>query len=327
MSHELELNAHGQASMFSVKEVPWHGLGTILDAPPTIEEGIKAAGLDWDVKLQPLHMVVEGEDMPVPGYATMRDTDRAILGVVGPTYKPLQNRDAFKWFQPFLDAKAATLETAGSLRGGKRVWVMAALNRDPIEVVPGDVVRKYVMLSNSHDGTLAIRAGFSGIRVVCANTLAMAHSAGESKLLSIRHTKGSTEALEKVREIMDLADRRFAATAEQFRRLAAKGVTTETLKKYVQVVFQPKVEADLGLDIADDAAARILAKVTEFFENGQGQSLPGVSGTAWAAYNAVTEYLSYERGRSNDSRMNSLWFGDAAKLNEKALVVACQMVG
>ena len=94
-----------------------------------------------------------------------------MLGIVGPRFAVLQNKDAFGWFQPFLDAKEAALHTAGSLRGGSRIWVLAKLNRDPLVIAAGDEVEKFILLSHGHDGRLAVRGGFTPIRVVCQNTL------------------------------------------------------------------------------------------------------------------------------------------------------------
>lgn len=326
MSHEIEINkTTGTANAFFVGEPAWHRLGKVfpegtdLDIPTAIE----AAGLNWGVRLQPLHMTYDGEDLPVPGYATVRDSDKSVLGVVGPTYKPLQNVDAFKWFQPFLDAGEATLEAAGSLREGKRVWVLARLNRDPIEVVKGDEVRKYVLLSNGHDGTLAIRAGFTPIRVVCANTLAQSHGDKGSRLLRIRHTERATRTLEEVREIMNLADREFETTATNYRALARKGVSVEDLKRYVRKVFEAKVTLS---DSEEAENERLLGKIIPLFEKGRGNDVPGVAGTMWAAYNAVNEYLGYERG-NDANRLDSLWFGGSGRLNDKALQTALRMAG
>ncbi len=323
MAHEIEIQ-NGKANAFFVGEPAWHKLGkvfaegTVLDIPTAIE----AAGLNWNVRLQPLHMVYDGENLPVPGYATVRDSDKSVLGVVGPTYKPLQNADAFNWFQPFLDANEATLEAAGSLRGGKRVWVLARLNRDPIEVVKGDEVRKYVLLSNGHDGTLAIRAGFSGIRVVCANTLAEAHGSSASKLLRVRHTANAVRTLDEVREVMNLADREFAATAEQYRSLARKQVNASDLKAFVRKVFEPKVL--LTETPEEERNQTLINNIIPLFEKGRGNDLPGVAGTMWAAYNAVNEYLGYERGQEAN-RLDSMWFGDSARLNQKAFQTALRM--
>lgn len=140
--------------MMFVGATPWHGEGTMLDENPSISEAITAAGLDWEVGTKPL-FTAEGTE--VNAKATFRKTDNRVLGVVGPRYTPLQNQDAFDWFQPFLDAGECQLHTAGSLSEGEKVWVLAQLNRANSEIVPGDEVSKFILLSNSHDGSTSIR--------------------------------------------------------------------------------------------------------------------------------------------------------------------------
>jgi len=310
--------------MFSLKEVPWHGNATILESPPTTEEAIRCAGLDWEVVLVKLGGELDGVPLTdVGSWATVRKSDRRVLGTVGPTYRPLQNVDAFKFFQPALDAGEAYLETAGSLRGGRRVWVLARIKQDPVEIVPGDAVLNYILLSNGHDGSMAVRTGFSSIRVVCANTLAAAHEAGASKLLRVRHTENAAETLQKVREIMDLGRREFVASTEKMRLLARKGVNTEDLKEYVRKVFAPKVTM-LDQEEQENKCERLMGKIIPLFEKGRGNDLPGVKGTMWGAYNAVSEYLGWERGR-DDIRLDSLWFGDGANVNKKAFDLALKV--
>jgi phage/plasmid-like protein (TIGR03299 family) len=332
MAHELEV-VDGQAQMFSVKAVPWHGLGTILNAPPTIEEGIRCAGLDWEVERQQMFL---SDGALIPGaYATVRSTDKKVLGVVGPGYKPVQNRAAFEWFQPFIDQGLATLETAGSLRGGSRVWVMAKINRDPVEIVPGDPILLYALLSNSHDGTLCLRAGFTGTRVVCSNTLSIAHGDAQSKLLRIRHTMKVDEALQQVREVMNLAEGNFLATAEQFRALARKQVSSEDLKEYVRLVFKPRPvsdnetpagqDADEAVYVAEEKADRLYGWIQPLFERGRGNDMKGVRGTAWAAYNSVTEYITHVRGRDPAVRLDNAWFGEGQRLSMRAYRAAMKM--
>lgn len=316
MAHEVE-------SMFSASsKVPWHGLGVILSEPPTIDEGIVKAGLDWEVDLQPLHLP---DGRPVRQYATVRKTDGNVLGFVGPGYRVLQNRAAFQWFQPFIASGQVALETAGSLRGGKRVWVLASTKVDPIEVVPGDPVVTYLLLAHSHDGTTAISAGTTNTRVVCANTLAAALADKASKLIRIYHTKGAQDALDKVREILDIAHNEFVATAEQYKALTRKAVDQRTLKAYVRRVFVPQFIEDGASDeqIAEQTTcSRVLPDIIRLYETGEGADIKGVEGTMWGAYNAVTAYLSHERGRSQDGRVDSLWFGESKMLNERALKVA-----
>jgi len=308
--------SHAVETMFYVKETPWHGLGVKLEEAPTVSEAIVAAGLDWTVGLKDL-FTAEGQ--PVPAKATYRETDGSILGVVGPRYSPLQNSSAFDWFQPFIDSGEVSLHTAGSLNEGCKVWVLAELNRSKSEVVKGDEIAKFVLLSNSHDGTTAIRVGYTPIRVVCANTMAMAHSCKESKLLRVRHTKSSATKLNDIRDIMNNINGEFEATALQYKHLASKMFSSSDLLKYVKIILDidlaiPSTEIKTRTkNIMNDILSRV---------EGPKQSLPGVNGTWWAAYNGVNEYLNYEKGRSANNRLDSLWFGLNANSNKRAFDTA-----
>ena len=316
MAHEIE-------NMMYVGTTPWHGLGERLIKIPTVEEAIVAAGLDWKVETQDLFLA---DGQKAPSKAVVRDSDQSILGVVGENYTPLQNIDAFKFFNPFLENNQATLETAGSLRQGKRIWVLAKINKDPMVIVPksDDTVEKFVLLSNSHDGTMSVRAGFTPIRVVCANTLAMSHASKASSLIRLKHTKNLKTNLDNIAEIMNLANQQFEATAEQYKALANREINSADLERYVKLVFVgPKFEQmeKEGLKPGRD----VLPKVINLFETGRGSQLQGVKGTYWAAYNAVNEYLGYERGTDAQARLDKMWFGDSAVSNQKALDIALQM--
>ena len=304
-------------SMFYTGATPWHGLGEKLESAPTISEAIEASGLDWEVGTKDL---VTKDFQEVPAKATYRKSDNAILGVVGPRYVPLQNREAFDWFQPFIDNGECSLHTGGSLSDGQKVWVLAQLNRDPSEIVPGDEVQKFILLSNSHDGTTSIRVGYTPIRVVCVNTLAAAHQKGVSQMLRIRHTASSKVNLDNVRDIMDNINMQFEATAEQFRFLASKNFNQHDVRKYVKVL--------LGCDKThdDDLKTRTrntIRKVMTTIE-GPKQDMPGVRGTWWAAYNGFNEYLNYTKGRNENNRMESLWFGQNGTANQRALALATE---
>lgn len=332
MSHEVEV-VNGQASMFYVGDKPWHSLGKPVRRGLTTREGIIEAGLNWTVSLKPLFVQPDPEDdafEQLAWNATVRDSDKTILGVVGPTYKPLQNVDAFAFFDPFVENGMATLETAGSLRNGKRVWILAKVALDPIEIVKGDSIERFIVLSNGHDGTMAIRCGFTPVRVVCANTLAMAHGDKGSKLLRVRHTDKAKDTLEVIRDTMNLLNAEFEATAEQFKTLAKHRVNTEDLKKYIRMVFKPQVvqvAEEMGVETETDGRAdKLLNKILPLFEKGRGNDLPGVAGTLWGAYNAITEFTTWERGRNADNRLDSLWFGDSAAVNQRALQLATKMV-
>lgn len=316
MSHEVE-------QMFVVGAAPWHNLGRKFEVPPSLEEALVAAGLDWKVTTEPLF---SGAQEQVEALLTRRSSDNSILGVVGPNYVPLQNTEAFDFFRPFLDEKAAVIETAGSLRQGKRVWVLAKINRDPLVIKGSDVVEKYVLLSNSHDGTLAVRVGFTPVRVVCNNTLSMAINSEASKLIRIKHTKNVAANLESVQDIMNLADSEFEATADQYRMLTRKDINSKDLEKYIKLVFNTTAKlVEAGGNVENLNNKRILEQIVPLFEGGRGNNMTEIKGTMWAAYNAVNEYLQYERGSDTSNRMDNMWFGDSARLNKKALETALIM--
>lgn len=350
MSHQIE-------TMFSVKVTPWHKLGTVVSEAPTAAGAIRLAGLDWSVIKERLQTAA---GKVVDAYAVIRESDGTVVGdAVGPNWTPLQNREAFGWFDPFIESGLAKFETAGSLQQGRRIWILAQLNRRPMEIAPGDTVRKYLLLSNSHDGTLATRVGFTPIRVVCANTLAMAHDCDASRLIRFRHTKSLHRNLQDIQDTVNAADAQFESTAEKYRALARKGINQADLKKYVKTVFSMEEDdtkaSTRSKNILDSILARHDAKaeiMTELlkgfevqqegkqvgetmlldaivanFEEGRGQNLPSTKGTWFTAYNAVAEHLAYERGRNDDSRLNQLWFGQSATLNATALNTAIQLSG
>jgi phage/plasmid-like protein (TIGR03299 family) len=311
--------AHMVESMFYVGKEPWHGLGTPIPADKqiSVREAIVAAKLDWRVELRPLY--TEKPDGGAKSgildhYAVCRTSDNAFLGLVGPDYVPLQNEEALKWFQPFLDFDSATLETAGSLNGGRQVWALAKIRDSKMDVGKEDPVAHYILLSNAHDGSIAVRVGFTPIRVVCNNTLTLAHYSKASQLLRVRHTSGLHYNLELIREIMNVAGREFSATVAQYRRLQKRGIDSSGLERYVRVVFSlPE----------DKGGKELIPNIIYLFENGRGSKEAGR--TYWGAYNAVTEYLNYFRGRTQDNTLSSLWFGEGSRISRLALTTALKM--
>lgn len=308
-------------SMMFTGALPWHGEGNrIADEHLfSIADGIKTAGMDWEVGLKNLKTV---DNEPVSHKACYRKSDNKILGVVGPRWTPVQNWDMFKWFQPWLDSQMVMLHTAGSLCGGEKVWVLCQIVSDNLEIVKGDEVAKFILLANSHNGSMAVRAGFTPIRVVCANTLAGAIACAESKLIRIRHSTKVVENMENIREIMDIANQEFEATAEQYRQLARKGIHQGDLRKYVKILLDVENVKD---DELPTKTKNIMDEMFAMVEAGRGQDNPLVRGTWWAAYNGVNEYLNYSKGRNTSNRMDSLWFGQGASMNMKALETALKM--
>lgn len=316
MAHEIE-------STFSVGETPWHGLGKVLEEAPSVAEAIKLAGLDWAVRTSKIYLA-DGTEVQ-SHKANVRSSDGSVLGVVGNRYTPLQNAEAFAFFDPIVAAGLANLETAGSLRDGQRVWILCRVltGGSDVSIVGDDIVRKFILLSNGHDGSLAVRVGFTPVRVVCANTLAMAHQDGASQLIRLKHSASIVANLDRVREIMNLANQSFEATADQYRQLARHDISQKDLETYVRFVLGHGATKDADLSTR---AKNQIENVISLFETGRGNTVKGVRGTAWAAYNAVTEFLSHENGADADKRYNSLWFGQNADRNSLALSAALELV-
>jgi phage/plasmid-like protein (TIGR03299 family) len=340
---------HAVETMGYVGALPWHGLGNAVTEEAAQYDHalfIEKCGLNWEAEKRQLRrkkkiIGADGsftwEDTLADAWEVVRTSDESVLAsMVGERYTILQNKEAFAWFQPWLDQKEAALHTGGALFEGSRIWALAKLNRDPMEIAAGDVVEKYVLLSHSHDGSLAVRVGFTPIRVVCWNTLSMAHSADASKLIRLKHSKNVHTNLENLRDVMNLVNAEFEATAEQYRLLQRKSINQNDLRKYIKLVF--KVDADDNViwpekgertkemkELCSERQKNILEEVIALCEAGKGNNLPSVRGTYWSAYNGVTEYLSYVNGRNEDNRLNSLWFGQNATLNKLALTTAVEM--
>ena len=329
--------AHNVETMMAVGLRPWHGLGTLLDtAPETIEEAIRLAGLDWEIQTEQCYL---HDGTEVDCKAVVRQTDRRVLGTVGPNWKPIQNAQAFRPFAPFLTAGAATIEAAGSLKGGRRVWMLARLSRPDSVIVPqaDDRVAKYLLVAVGHDGTLTLRVGFSPIRVVCQNTLDVALREGDSTQIRIRHSVGAAGAIEALTATIQEIDTRFERAAKVFRALAAKPIhNARQLQAYIAAVYPPPAKSaeaaategsalltnllarphvsalpspfsPEGGNMTAETKSRVYEEIARLFEFGTGNRAPGVAGTAWAAYNAVTQYHTWERGRNADNRMDNVW--------------------
>lgn len=348
MSHEV-------VSMFSTRETPWHGLGHVLTDAPNVEEAIKLAGADWQVACRPVYC--EGHDASSMARGVVRTDTGDLLGIVGPRYKPLQNSDLFGWFRPWVESGQVELETGGVLHNGQTVWALARITGEAVDVTPGDTVHPYVLLSNSHTGKERARVGLTPIRVVCANTLGAAHEKGASQLVQVYHRDGLVDALERAREGIDLARHAWSVTADQYRDLASRGIRARDIAPYVRAVFSPKstevdfesivvqtetlsrlVEAkreSMSVSIGDiltateerasgaiddvlaETEGRLIATITERLE-----AAPGAGSTWWHLYNAVTHYVTHDRGARADRRLASAISGANARTTDRALSAA-----
>lgn len=314
--------------MMYVGEVPWHGLGTALSKPATAAEAIKAASLDWTVNKAPLHYTVGQRLWPVPDQFAVVRSDSPdgkplpVLGIVGRNYTPLQNRDAFSWFDGIVGEGAAIYHTAGALGDGERVWILAKLPGE-IRVVGDDIADKFLLLSNSHDGSATVQVKFTPIRVVCQNTLTMALRSGPT--VRIAHTRDLKQRMISARMKLGIIQKEFGRLEEGFRRMAKVQVTGDRLAKYLELVLPAPADEENTRAIRRVELAR--AKTAALFETGRGNSLPQVRGSLWAAYNAVTEFVDHcQPARSDERRLDSIWFGDGYLTKARAYRVAVHHV-
>ena len=200
-------------TMFSYREMPWHQMGIIVEEAPTSEEAIRLAGLDWKVEQRPIFLA-DGTEIK-GNYANVRSSDNKPLGIVGDRYKIVQNSDAFAFTDALL-GEGVKYETAGSLKDGKVIWLLAKMP-ESFDLL-GDKVDPYLVFTNTHDGSGAVKVCMTNVRVVCNNTLNVALRQAK-RTWSARHTGSVTNKLDDARETLQLANNYIKATQETFEEL------------------------------------------------------------------------------------------------------------
>lgn len=295
-------------TMFSAREVPWHKIGTVTPDVLTAEEALKAGGLDWEVELKPVYAGIGGEKVLVDGqHAVVRDSDNSVLGIVGKNYVPFQNREAFTFFDNLVDSGEAKYETAGSLRDGKWVWLMAEV---PTEVAIGgiDDHKFYILLSTSHDGTKSIQVDVTPVRVVCANTLNMAWR-GSKKRWSARHLSTAGQRIAEARETIGLTFRYMERFQDEANALIEQSFNNQQMS-----VMLNKLLPDLP------RTPQVKATIMENFV--EGPTLENIRGTKWGALNAIGEYYDWLRNpRTPQSQVLGSWIGVGAQMRQDALAL------
>ena len=343
MSHEFD-------SGLFIGESAWHGLGLVLPtAPATTGEAMKLAGMDWQVLEQPVYRDVYGTDLPIekdgyrlveadPDYKRLIRSDNGFqLQIAKKNWTPVQNHQAFEWFDPIIADGDVELSAAVSLKQGRRVAITAKIKDAIGDVVTGDPIEGYLLLFNSHDGTLGVGVRFTNTRVVCHNTLAMNLNAfnrsisqkhdgamtWNGKNASIKHTPAVFVGLTSVQNALDIHKRAFRQTIEEYRAMTKVQLNAGAFEKYLT----DSMRGHAKFEIIQDLQAH--KKFVANFESGAGTDVPGVRGTVWAAYNAITDWTSHQRGRQSGdalenfrNRLDSNWFGDSAAIDKSAFEAA-----
>jgi phage/plasmid-like protein (TIGR03299 family) len=300
MAHALE-TIDGKTQFAYAGELPWHGLGTKVPSDLTPEQIMDAAGLNWEVEKYPLYADINGRRVFSDKQALVRVSDEKVLDVVGKDWNPVQNIEAFQFFNDFIAAGEMEMHTAGSLRGGKNVFALAKVN-ESFEILGKDRVDGYLLFSNPHQYGKAIEVRFTPIRVVCANTLAMAMGSSFTSRFSAGHRSEFNPDLAK--EALGISKEKLTQYKEMAEHLASKRFTNENIVEYFNRVFPATSGAakDEG-----KLASRAARTAFEALEDQPGAELG--EGTWWAAFNAVTYTTDHLLGRSADTRMQSAWFG------------------
>jgi phage/plasmid-like protein (TIGR03299 family) len=339
MSHEITIREDGFAEAVFAMEPAWHGLGKVFDHPMTSLECLKEGGLDWLIVQRP---VAVGEEVPVSpdevktiwhyqeGFkANVRQDTNALMGLVTNNYKVVQNQEAFAFLDKLVENHEMLYESAFSLYGGRKVCMLARMPGVQ-EVVKGDHILPYILLSLSHDGSEAIRFGPTAVRVVCANTYALAVGSGTVKELSVRHMGNIESKLSQARNILGVASNQFAQYAEIGKQLAQRKLTAQEWRDYLNLMcpeLDPR-DPDYSELRAERLADTRLA-IASCYHN-ERNTLEGMENTCWAAYNAVVEHIDHlprrgaTRQQKAEARFNVTMFGPGRDMKKRALAMACK---
>lgn len=328
MAHLID-NSKGFNAFVSFAAPAWHGLGTILNSPVSTLDALHQGGLDYQVlKLPNIHCLPNGEEMiSEDSFFTVRTDVNKVLGSrLGKDYVVMQNIEALNLVDEILQAGTATIETAGAIDEGRKVFICLKINKSII-VNGSDIINQYVLICTSHDGSLAITAMGTNTRVVCNNTLSAALRESQGKI-KIRHTVNAASRLQEAAKVLKLISNNTAANEENYNIMANTIISKEQMFNYFGNVFCTNEEIKElqkgNKNVISSRKANILNDVLNFANRGQGQSLAmkGSDFTMWSAYNAITGYVTRKKYSSASDRANSMLFGSAADTIEVAGTLA-----
>lgn len=302
-------------SIFDARRKPWNGLGTNVQGAVTSEEAIKLAGLDWEVEKRPIYV----DDKELKGYkATVRSTDGRVLGLVTDRYKVVQNKEAFEFTDTLLaEDKRIFYETAGSLNGGKRVWMLAKM---PTVQILGDDTEPYLVFTNSHDGKGSIRVAITPIRVWCQNTLNLALK-NANRAWSTKHIGNIEEKIAEAHRTLELAGTYLDNLKEQAEILADKNINKKQVAEFIdELLPMPKIAKDE--ELSERKKNAILESREELMARYlNAPDLSRFRNTGWGVISAVSDYATHSNPRRATSSFRENLFAktvDGHPLIDKA---------
>lgn len=308
MAHEIEI-IDGVAQHVYVGETPWHGLGKRVPADLSPEQMLKTAGLDWTVNKVPMYYDAGHGQVQTNSQALIRSSDNKLLTVVSDSWNPVQNHEAFDFFNDFVTAGDMQMHTAGSLKNGQIVWALAKIN-DSFELFGGDKVEGYLLFSNPHQFGRSIDIRFTSIRVVCNNTLTYALEETGKHAVRINHRSKFNS--DQVKDTLGIAHNKLSTYRQQAELLGSKRWNIETLDDYFQKVFPSNRK--------DERASRHAEEAMSIIHTQPGANF--AEGSWWQALQTVTYMVDHVVGRSQDSRLTSAWYGGNKNRKEFALDLA-----
>lgn len=314
MAHELTQRADGFTEMAFVGELPWHGLGQELAEGADMETWRKAAGMDWTIQSAPVQYVSASAYNQFNGQNVLYRNDNNLpLSIVSDRYKPVQPAEVLEFFDSLVKEAGFKLHTAGTLRGGKRLWALAETGKFG-EVCKDDGVGGFLLLSTSCDRTLATTARFTSVRVVCNNTLTMAQNDIRT-MIKVPHSTVFDH--DKVKLQLGQVSEAFGSFMEMAKFLQNQKLNQAQAKVFLTKLMTP--QAKLANEQYNIEKNKGYSKILEMFEgSGKGADLVGF--TKWGMLNAVTEYYDHIiPNRSNDTRLDNAWFGSGDRIKNQAV--------
>ena len=302
--------AHMVETMAYAGDVPWHGLGVSVSNDLTPQQMMQKAGLDWTVeKHDSFVMFNDGfgglKHVPTGQQALVRSSDHKVLTNVGEGWNPVQNEEAFNFFNEYVLAGDMEMHTAGSLKGGQMVWALAKV-KESFDILGGDQVDSYLLFSNPHQYGKSIDVRFTPIRVVCNNTLSF--SLDQKSVNSVKMNHRSEFNPELVKQQMGIAHEKFAQYREMAEFLATKRFSMDSLIQYYNEVFPRTYVGKKGNNVQkfEDLTSNA-KKAFELLEVQPGAKFG--EGSWWQALNSVTYLTDHVMGRDVDTRLASAWYG------------------
>ena len=316
MAHQIE----SDYAFFASNTPAWHKIGHVLKDAPTIEQACTLAANNHTY--HKCDITITGTDINIQSAKMIMRDDGKEIGHVGEDYELIQPAEMFQRFKPLLDSNLVKLEAGGLLNEGKRIWALGKVIGSDTEIIKNDVVKQYVLFSGSFDGSLSDSSQFTGVRVVCANTLAMARRDKNQKY-AFKHTKNIRDKIKDVVSNLKESISQFQATTQAMQLMARTKLDRKLQESYIKTVFEyNESEPEKNSPQLDVKVSQVI----ELLDNQKGLELvPAIRGTTWQAYNAISEYVTHQYGRNDDSRVNAQYFGVTKTLNERAFDLALQV--